>query len=141
MRACVQEEDDIAMVGKIIREMSNSEEALPGMLQDGVMNILFKLAKMDPGSIKVRTDGSGVVADLLEPHIRRRRLGGDVTRPCVCCAVRLCQLDAAHTVCNLSYCKQRTAMVENGLVETLFWLTLEDCLQVRGACLLIPPSA
>jgi hypothetical protein len=39
-------------------------------------------------------------------------------------------LDAAHTLANLSFCKLRATMVESGLVETMTWLTLEDCLQV-----------
>jgi hypothetical protein len=91
-----QEEEDIGMVGKILREISNSDEALPGMLQvgkskvgqddlrkggpmslwvwcvqDGVMNIVFKLAKMDPGSIKV-----GTRTRLRQPTDSLSRVGG-----------------------------------------------------------------
>jgi hypothetical protein len=56
------------------------------------MNILFKLSKMDLGSIK---------------------------------------LDAAHALANLTFSKYRAAIVEDDVVEILFWLILEDCLQVR----------
>ena len=39
------------------------------------------------------------------------------------------KLDAAHTLSNLTYSKFRSAIVEESIVESLFWMVLEDCLQ------------
>jgi len=39
------------------------------------------------------------------------------------------KLDAAHTLCNLTFSRFRSAMVEESVIESLFWLVLEDCLQ------------
>lgn len=40
----------------MIREKRGPCRCGCGVVQDGVMNIIFKLAKMDPGSIKVSGD-------------------------------------------------------------------------------------
>lgn len=38
------------------------------------------------------------------------------------------KLDAAHTLANLTYSRFRSAIVEEGVVQSLFWMILEDCL-------------